>query len=210
MAKSKADGGVNKAELIRQTARAMGKTVRPRDIIAKLKEQGVVVSSPQVSKTLKAAGFQRKSRGGKPAAAKSASTNGAAHRGSGRRGAAHHGAAHHGGVNKAQRIREVAKALGKKVRPRDIVSTLASEGISVSSGQVSTTLRAAGYRRRRRGKRVHADGIASRGIASRHAGRSHGGNGLSLESLLAAKSLIQTAGSIEVAEEAIRAIKKLA
>jgi len=208
MAKSKADSGVNKAELIRQTARAMGKTVRPRDIIAKLKEQGVVVSSPQVSKTLKAAGFQRKSRRGKSAAAKSASTNGAAHRGSARRGAAH-GAAHHGGVNKAQRIREVAKALGKKVRPRDIVSTLASEGISVSSGQVSTTLRAAGYRRRRRGKRVHADGVASRGVPSRHAGRSHGGHGLNLEALLAAKSLIQTAGSIEVAEEAIRAIKKL-
>jgi arginine repressor len=200
MAKSEArSGAVNKAELIRQTARSMGKTVRPRDIIAKLKEQGVVVSSPQVSKTLKAAGFQRKSRGRKSTAAKSASANGAA-----RHGARHRRAAHRGAVNKAERIRQVAKALGKKVRPRDIVSTLASEGISVSSGQVSTTLRAAGYRRRRRGKRVHADGAASR-----HGSRSHGGNGLNLEALLAAKSLIQTAGSIAVAEEAIRAIKKL-
>src|SRR5271165_2092398 len=85
---------VNKAELIRKTAKSMGKTVRPRDIIAALKKQGVEVTSQQVSKTLKAAGFHRRTRG-KTAAAATSST---------------------GETSKAQRIRDVAKTLGKKVR----------------------------------------------------------------------------------------------
>ena len=90
--KAAKSGQVNKAELIRKTAKAMGKTVRPRDIIAALKEQGVVVTSPQVSKTLKAAGFHRKTRGKKAAAA----TNSA------------------GETSKAQRIRDVAKSSARR------------------------------------------------------------------------------------------------
>ncbi len=61
--KAAKNGQVNKAELIRKTAKAMGKTVRPRDIIDALRKQGVVVTSQQVSKTLKAAGFHRRTRG---------------------------------------------------------------------------------------------------------------------------------------------------
>ncbi len=57
--------GVNRAELIRRTAKAMGKTVRPRDITAALKEQGVTVSGSLISKTLKKAGFHRKVHGKK-------------------------------------------------------------------------------------------------------------------------------------------------
>ena len=167
---------VNKAELIRKTAKSMGKTVRPRDIMAALKKQGVVVTSQQVSKTLKAAGFHRRTRG-KTAAAATSST---------------------GETSKAQRIRDVAKTLGKKVRPRDVIAELAKEGITVSSAQVSMTLRSAGYRRKRRGRKV---------AAAAHPATT---NGLNLDALIAAKALIAKVGSIEVAEEALRAMRKLA
>jgi len=175
--KSAKSGQVNKAELIRKTAKSMGRTVRPRDIIAALKEKGVTVSSALVSKTLKRAGFHRKTRGKKTTAA----TNKAAD------------------TSKAQRIRDVAKTLGRKVRPRDVIAELAKEGITVSSPQVSSTLRAAGYRRKRRGRKV---ATATAAVAS-------SSNGLNLDALIAAKALIAKVGSIEVAEEALRAMKKL-
>ena len=170
-------GHVNKAELIRKTAKSMGKTVRPRDIVATLKEQGVVVTSQQVSKTLKASGFHRKTRGQKGAAA----TKNAAD------------------TSKAQRIRDVAKALGRKVRPRDVIAELAREGITVSSAQVSTTLRSAGYRRKRRGRRA----AAATAVAASSS------NGLNLDALIAAKALIAKVGSVEIAEDALRAMKRL-
>jgi hypothetical protein len=100
---------------------------------------------------------------------------------------------------KAQRIRDVAKKLGKKVRPRDVIAELAKEGIKVTSPQVSKTLREAGYRRRRRGRKAGTAAV-----------RSASGNGLSLDALLAAKALIVKVGSIETAEQAISALKKLA
>jgi arginine repressor len=170
-------GEVNKAELIRRTAKAMGKTVRPRDIIAALKEQGVTVTSPQVSKTLKAAGFHRRTRGKKAATAVNSA----------------------GEPSKAQRIRDVAKTLGKKVRPRDVIAELAKEGVKVSSAQVSMTLRSAGYTRRRRGKKAAASTAAAPAF----------GNGLNVEALLAAKALIAKVGGIENAQAAISALKKL-
>jgi hypothetical protein len=103
-----------------------------------------------------------------------------------------------GQINKAERIRQAAKRLGKKVRPRDVIAELAKEGISVSSAQVSTTLTAAGYRRKRRGKKTAA--------ASAHPAS---GNGLNFEALIAAKALIAKVGSVEVAQEALAALKKL-
>jgi arginine repressor len=56
----------SKAEAIRSAARSIGRKVRPRDVIAMLKEQGVDVSSAQVSTTLKAMGMKRTGRGRKP------------------------------------------------------------------------------------------------------------------------------------------------
>jgi len=44
-------------------------------------------------------------------------------------------------MNKAERIRQIARSSGKKVRPRDIIAALHDEGVSVSSAQVSATLR---------------------------------------------------------------------
>jgi hypothetical protein len=58
----------NKAEAIRRAARSLGKKVRPRDIIAMLKEQGIVVSSAQVSTTLKSMGMKKVRRGRRPGA----------------------------------------------------------------------------------------------------------------------------------------------
>ena len=52
----------SKAELIRQTAKALPKPIRPRDIIAALKEKGVEVSYPQITSALKAGGFHRRRR----------------------------------------------------------------------------------------------------------------------------------------------------
>ena len=63
--------GVNKSEEIRKAAKAMqdkGEKPRPVVIIATLKKQGIVVSSPQVSMVLKKMGL-RPSRGRKAAAA---------------------------------------------------------------------------------------------------------------------------------------------
>ena len=187
--KAAENGQVNRAELIRQTAKKMGKKVRPRDIIAALKEQGIVVSHSLVTKTLKRAGFKPKTHGKKAGARKETSAKKAA------AAAADNGAA--GQINKAQRIREVAKTLGKKVRPKDVIAELAEEGITVSSAQVSTTLAAAGYRRKRRGKKS--------AVAARNAG----GNGLNLEALIAAKALANKLGGIEMAQEALAALKKL-
>ena len=104
-----------------------------------------------------------------------------------------------GQVNKAQRIRDVAKTLGKKVRPKDVIAELAKEGITVSSAQVSSTLSAAGYRRKRRGKKAAV-------AAASHPAN---GNGLNLDALIAAKALIAKVGSVEVAQEALAALKKL-
>jgi hypothetical protein len=143
----------------------------------------VTVTSPQVSKTLKQAGFKRKGRRRKSAAA-----NGA------------------GDVSKAERIRQLAKAMGKSVRPRDIVATMAKEGVKVASAQVSTVLAAAGYRRKGRKGRKGRRRAATAGTNSiaRSAGQS-----LDIEALVAAKALVAKVGGLDRAEAAISVLKKL-
>ncbi len=173
-----------KAELIRQAAKEIGKPVRPRDIVAALKAKGVTVGYTQIAKALKAGGFHRK-------------------RGRRKKTAAANGAAHSGKVNKAEQIRQTAKTLGKKFRPKDIIAALAKQGIEVSSAQVSSTLTAAGYRPR--GKKARAGAAGKKSSASRSAG-----HGLDIEALIATKALVQKIGGIEAAEEAIRALKRLA
>ena len=73
MVEKKEAKGTNKSEEIRKVARAMkekGEKPRPVAIIALLKKQGVVVSSPQVSMVLKGMGFRprRRRKAGKAAA----------------------------------------------------------------------------------------------------------------------------------------------
>jgi hypothetical protein len=65
MADKKDAKGVNKSEEIRKLAKALeakGEKPRPVVIIAALKKQGVVVSSPQVSMVLKRMGFRPRPR----------------------------------------------------------------------------------------------------------------------------------------------------
>ncbi len=68
----KEDSGTNKSEEIRKIARGMKeKGVKPRPVVimAMLKKQDIVVSSPQISMVLKRMGFRpRRRRSSKPAA----------------------------------------------------------------------------------------------------------------------------------------------
>jgi lambda repressor-like predicted transcriptional regulator len=167
----------SKAEMIRQTAKSLGGKVRPRDIVAALKEKGVAVSPNLVSKTLKAAGLKPKRRGRKVATSTSSATD----------------------VSKAELIRQTAQSIPKPIRPRDIIAHLKEQGVEVSYALVSSTLRAAGLRRRRRGRKAGAKVIGMPAAA----------NGLNLDALIAAKSLIEKVGGIENAQTALSALKKL-
>ena len=65
MAEKKDAKGINKSEEIRKVAGAMkerGEKPRPVVIVATLKKQGIVVSSPQVSMVLKRMGFKPRKR----------------------------------------------------------------------------------------------------------------------------------------------------
>ena len=109
-----------------------------------------------------------------------------------------------GSVNKAQAIRDAAKEMGgKKVRPKDVIAALHAKGITVSSPQVSSTLKAAGYRRtKRKGRPVGSSNKAK-------AAHQHESNGLTLEHLLAAKALIAKIGSVEAAKKALDVLARL-
>jgi transposase len=100
------------------------------------------------------------------------------------------------GASKAEQIRQVAAGMGGKVRPRDVIAKLAEQGVTVSSAQVSTVLRAMGMKRRRRGRSPAA---AVESVAST----------LTLDSLLAAKRLVNQLGSVEAAKTAVDALAKL-
>jgi len=102
------------------------------------------------------------------------------------------------GASKADQIRRVAKNMGGKVRPRDVIAELRSQGVEVSSAQVSTVLRSMGMKRRRRGGRRPAKHVTVAVSPS-----------LSLESLLAAKRLADQLGGVEVAKSAVDALAKL-
>jgi hypothetical protein len=101
--------------------------------------------------------------------------------------------------SKAEMIRQTAKSFGNKVRPRDIIAKLKEQNIEVSHALVGSTLKAAGFRRKRTGRKT----------GRRPAGTTVATNGLNLEALIAAKALIEKVGGVENAEAAISALKKL-
>ncbi|PWT83445.1 MAG: hypothetical protein C5B58_06570 [Acidobacteria bacterium] len=101
--------------------------------------------------------------------------------------------------SKAEMIRQTAKSLGKKVRPRDIIAKLKEQSVEVSHALVSSTLRAAGLRPKRRRRKVTVKKVRATATA----------NGLNLDALIAAKSLVDKLGGVEHAEAAISALKKL-
>ena len=113
-------------------------------------------------------------------------------------------------TSKAGLIRKVAsiiKAKGEKPRPSEIVRILGEEGVTVSAAQVSQTLKAAGYRplrKRRKGKKT-ADAAAAR----RPAGAGRRESEISLDDLLAAKSVSGAFGGTDKAIAALEALKRL-
>jgi hypothetical protein len=102
-------------------------------------------------------------------------------------------------TSKAQAIRDTAKALPKPLRPRDVVSALAEKGITVSSAQVSTTLRAAGMKRRRRRK--------AKGVAETAATKPNGA--LTAKDLFAVKEFAKQFGGVKRASEALDLLRQL-
>ena len=111
-------------------------------------------------------------------------------------------------TSKADLIRKVAgiiKAKGEKPRPTEIVKILKEEGVTVAAAQVSMTLKAAGYRplrKRRKGKKT-AEGIAANKAVG--AGRT---NQISIDDLLAAKSVSGAFGGTDKAIAALQALKQ--
>jgi hypothetical protein len=111
-------------------------------------------------------------------------------------------------TSKADLIRKVAgiiKAKGEKPRPTEIVKILAEEGVTVAAAQVSMTLKAAGYRplrKRRKGKKA-AEGTAMKKAVG--AGRT---SQISIDDLLAAKSVSGAFGSTDKAIAALQALKQ--
>ena len=75
VARKKQAAGASKADLIRQTAGALPKPVRPRDVLAALAEQGIDVSRAQISAVLAGMGMRpRRRRRSKVAANGNATT----------------------------------------------------------------------------------------------------------------------------------------
>jgi hypothetical protein len=111
-------------------------------------------------------------------------------------------------TSKADLIRKVAgiiKAKGEKPRPKEIVRILKEEGVTVAPAQVSMTLKAAGYRplrKRRKGKKTAEGAVAKKAIG---AGRS---SQISIDDLLAAKSVSGAFGGTDKAIAALQALKR--
>ena len=187
MAKKAAkEGGPNKSELTRKYI-AAHPAASVTEIVDGLKAEGTEISTALASKIKydpsRQGGAKKGRRKKKSAAKRSASRNGAAKHG-----------------NKAEAIRAAAKSLGGKVRPRDVIAKLREQGITVSSAQVSQTLKAMGMRKVRRGRKPGA------AAASR---TSNGSTSITIENLIAAKKLVAQLGSIEAASQALSALAKL-
>jgi len=111
-------------------------------------------------------------------------------------------------TSKADLIRKVAgiiKAKGENPRPSEIVKILAEEGVTVAAAQVSMTLKAAGYRplRKRRKKKKAAEGVATKKAVV--GGRA---SQISIDDLLAAKSVSGAFGGTDKAIAALQALKQ--
>jgi acyl-CoA synthetase (NDP forming) len=102
-----------------------------------------------------------------------------------------------GTINKAQAIRDSAKEMGKKARPKDIIAALAAKGITVTSPQVSMTLKAAGLRKGSRTKKVVAASRNGKSVA------------LNIEDLTKVKELAVQLGGIERLKETIAVYEEL-
>lgn len=160
---------VNRSDAVRDYL-AQHPSATGTEVAAALKRNGIKISASLVSKV--------KARNAKVGDRSRPSSNGSA-----------------AGTSKADLIRQVAGAMPKPVRPRDVVAALADQGTSVSSAQVSQVLKSMGLKRRRRGRKPMATNSMS--------------ESLSLENLLAAKKLVTQLGSVAAAKQAVDALAKL-
>jgi hypothetical protein len=106
-------------------------------------------------------------------------------------------------VIKAQAIRDQIKKLGKKVRGRDIIAALAAKGIKVTPAQVSTTLKAAGFRRARRRKTSKAT------VPTKAATANSREITFAVGHLVQTKKLADQLGGIARLKEALTALERL-
>ena len=112
-------------------------------------------------------------------------------------------------TSKADLIRKVAgiiKAKGETPRPTEIVKILEEEGVTVAPAQVSMTLKAAGYRplrKRRKVKKTAAEAVTKKADG---VGRTVQ---VSMDDLLAAKSVAGAFGGTDRAIAALQALKRL-
>jgi hypothetical protein len=104
-------------------------------------------------------------------------------------------------ANKSQAIRDTAKALGKRARPKDVIAALADKGITVVSAQVSTVLKAAGMRRGRRRRRIEAVVVAHK--------PSTNGHGFMIDELVKVKKLAAELGGTAKIKELVGALERL-
>lgn len=112
-------------------------------------------------------------------------------------------------ASKADLIRKVAgiiKAKGEKPRPTEIARILEEEGVTVAPAQVSMTLKAAGYRplrKRRKGRKTTEGAVAKQAPGASRAAL------ISMDDLLAAKSVAGAFGGTDKAIAALQALKRL-
>ena len=99
-----------------------------------------------------------------------------------------------GKVSKATAIRSMFDELGLEARPRDVIAALKGKGVVVTSAQVST-LRSKLSSNGHGTSRISASSVASSNV--------------SLEHLLAAKTLAERLGGIENARQALNSLAKL-
>lgn len=185
MAKKAAEEGVNRSEATRKYI-AAHPAASPTEIVEGLKAEGVEVSVSLASKIKydpSRKGGGKKVRKKKVAATKAASRNGAGERG-----------------EKAEAIRAAARSIKGKVRPRDVISMLAEQGIKVTPAQVSTTLKKMGMRKTKRGRKPGRPAASTRAAHSAS---------ITIEDLIAAKKLVNQLGSVEAASKAISALARL-
>jgi hypothetical protein len=102
-------------------------------------------------------------------------------------------------VGKADVIREVVTAMGRHVRPRDLRAKLAERGIVVSNGRISQVLKSMGLHRRR-----HKSARAPSTVAG-----TTRTSGVSVDDLVAAKSLADQLGGIEKARAVLAGLARL-
>jgi hypothetical protein len=105
------------------------------------------------------------------------------------------------GATKADQIREVAGAMEKPVRPKDVVATLAAQGVDVSFPHVAKVLASMGMKKRKRRRRKAAGSTAPAAHSTPAS--------LSIDDLVAAKKLVGQVGSIEKVKEALAALARL-